>query len=71
MRLTRIRWIASIVLPIRVSTAIRRIRLTIPFVLPILLVWLPDLTRITAVVVLFAGALIALVTLMAVTTLSF
>jgi len=70
LRLTRIRWIASVVLPTKISTAIRRIRLAIPFVLPIVLVWLPDLNRVTAVVVLFAGALIALVVLMTVTTFS-
>lgn len=70
LRLTRIRWVASVVLPTRVSTAIRRIRLAIPFVVPILLIWLPDLNHVTAVVVLFAGALIALVVLMAVTTIS-
>jgi hypothetical protein len=70
LRLTRIRWIASVVLPTKVSTTIRQIRLAIPFVLPIVLVWLPDLNRVTAVVVLFVGALIALVVLMAVTTFS-
>lgn len=70
LRLTRIRWIASVSLPTKISTAIRRIRLAIPFVLPIVLVWLPDLNRVTAVVVLFAGALIALVVLMTVTTFS-
>jgi len=70
VRRTRIRWIAGVVLPTNVSTVIRRIRLAIPFVLPIVLVWLPDLNRVTVVVVLFAGALIALVVLMAVTTFS-
>lgn len=70
LRFTRIRWIASVVLPTKVSTAIRRTRLAIPFVLPFVLVWLPGLNRVTAVVVLFAGALIALVVLMAVATFS-
>lgn len=70
LRFTRIRWIANFVLPTKVSTNLRRIRLAIPFVLPVLLVWLPDLNRVTAVVILFAGALIALVVLMMVTTLS-
>lgn len=70
LRLTRIRWIASVVLPTKVTTAIQRIRITVPFVLPILLIWLPGLNRVTAVVVLFAGALIALVALMGVTTFS-
>ncbi|MGZ4954612.1 MAG: hypothetical protein ACXV8Q_05825 [Methylobacter sp.] len=70
LRLTRIRWIANVVLPTKVTTVIRRIRLSIPFVLPILLIWLPDLNRVTAIVVLFAGALIALVILMGVTTIS-
>jgi len=70
LRLTRIRWIASVVLPTKVTTAIQQIRFTVPFVLPILLIWLPGLNRATAIIVLFAGALIALVTLMGVTTFS-
>lgn len=70
LRLTRISWIASIVLPTKLTTAIQLIRLTIPFAVPILLVWLPNLNRVTAVVVLFAGALISLVALMGVTTFS-
>ncbi len=70
LRLTRIRWIARIVLPAKVTVPLQRIRLTIPFVLPILLIWVPDLNRLTAIVVLFAGALIALVVLMGVTTFS-
>jgi hypothetical protein len=54
----------------RLSVAVRRLRLAVPFVPPIFLIWLPGLNRLTAVVVLFAGALIALIVLMAVTTFS-
>lgn len=50
------------------SLAVRRLRLVVPFIPPLFLIWLPGLNRLTAVVVLFAGALIALVVLMAVTT---
>ena len=70
LRLTRLDWIANIVLPTKATAAIQQIRLTIPFVLPILLIWLPGLNRITAIVVLFGGALVTLVTLMGVTTFS-
>jgi hypothetical protein len=58
------------VLPTKIATSVQRIRLTIPFILPALLIWVPDLNHVTAIVVLFASALIALVVLMGVTTLS-
>ena len=70
LRLTRIRWGASMILPTRISSTMRWIRLGIPFVLPFVLVWMPGLNRVAAVVALFVGALIALVVLMAVTSLS-
>lgn len=70
LRLVHVRWWIIGIMPRKVRATIRRVRLTIPFVLPIVLVWLPGLNRVTAVVVLFVGALIVLSTLMAVTTLS-
>ncbi len=50
--------------------AIRLAGLVAPFFLPIVLIWLPGLNRLTGVVVVFAGALLALIALMAVTTIS-
>jgi hypothetical protein len=50
--------------------AIRLLGLVVPFFLPIILVWLPGLNRLTGVVVTFAGGLLALIALMAVTTIS-
>lgn len=70
LRLRGRRWVSNSPLSSRVSTAIRRLRLTVPFVPPVFLVWLTGLNRLTGVVVLFAGSLIALVVLMAVTTFS-
>jgi hypothetical protein len=63
-------WFSTNALLSKVSAATRRIRLGVPFVTPIFLIWLPGLNRLTALVVLFAGSLIALVVLMAVTTFS-
>jgi hypothetical protein len=47
-----------------------RLRISIQFLLPIGLIWLPGLNRVTAVLVLFLGSILSLLALMLVTTLS-
>ncbi len=70
LKYVRLRWITTITLPSKVSVALRRFRLSFPFIIPFFLIWFPDLNRLTATVVVFSGALIALVALMGVTTIS-
>ncbi|MCI0560567.1 MAG: hypothetical protein MN733_18935, partial [Nitrososphaera sp.] len=70
LKYTRWRWGREITLPGRVTITARYFRLSFPFVLPFFLIWFPDLNRLTATIVVFSGALIALVALMGVTTIS-
>lgn len=49
---------------------LRNLRLSIPFFLPLLFIFLPNINRLTGTLILFCGALIALLCLMGVTTYS-
>lgn len=49
---------------------IRNVRLSIPFILPFFLIILPNANRLTSTLVLFCGAIIALLCLMGITTYS-
>ncbi|MCB9444043.1 MAG: hypothetical protein H6669_07385 [Ardenticatenaceae bacterium] len=70
LKYTRWRWGREITLPGRVTITARYFRLSFPFALPFFLIWFPDLNRLTATIVVFSGALIALVALMGITTIS-
>lgn len=70
LKYTRWRWGREFTLPGRITITARYFRLSFPFVLPFFLILFPDLNRLTATIVVFSGALIALVALMGVTTIS-
>lgn len=70
LKYTRWRWGREFTLPGRVTITARYFRLSFPFVLPFFLILFPDLNRLTTTIVVFSGALIALVALMGVTTIS-
>jgi len=58
------------VIPTRITIALQQITLGVPFVIPILFIGLPGLNRVSAVILLFIGGVIALAILMGVTTIS-
>lgn len=60
----------EITLSRKVSVTARYFRLSLPFIFPLFIIWFPNLNRLTATIVVFSGALIALVALMGVTTIS-
>lgn len=70
LKYARWRWGAEVTLPGRITVTARYVRLTFPFILPFFLIWFPDLNRLTTTIVVFSGALIALVALMGITTVS-
>jgi hypothetical protein len=70
-KLFRVQWFLNFTLPLSFSAGARKFRLALPFLMPIFVLWFPSLNRLTAIVVLFSGALIALVALMGVTLILF
>lgn len=70
VRISRINILKKIPVPKSLKLSIDRIRVAIPFLLPILIIWTPDLNRLTGVILLFSGGVVALATLMVVTTVS-
>jgi hypothetical protein len=70
-KLFRVQCFLNFTLPLSFSAGARRFRLVLPFLMPIFVLWFPNLKRLTATIVLFSGALIALVALMGVTLILF
>jgi len=71
LKFFRVQWLLNFTLPLSFAVGARRFRLALPFLMPIFVLWFPDLNRLTAIIVLFSGALIALVALMGVTLILF
>jgi len=71
LKFFRVQWLLNFTLPISFAVGARKFRLAFPFIMPIFLLWFPNLNQLTAIVVLFSGALIALVALMGVTLILF
>ncbi len=70
VRISRLNILKKIIVPTSLKLSIERIRLVVPFLLPILIFWTPDLNRLTGVILLFSGGVVALAVLMVVTTVS-
>lgn len=70
IRISRINILKKITIPTSLKLSIERVRFAIPFLLPVLIFWTPDLNRLTGVILLFSGGVVALAALMVVTTVS-
>lgn len=71
VRFMRLQWLVTVNFPVKLKIAIKQTRTFFPFVFPFLIVWFPGLNRLTTVFIVFIGALVTLITLMGVTTISF
>lgn len=64
----RINWFRNIKIPIGFDKTQKRAKLIFPFVLPLFIIWFPRINSLTSTLIVFAGALITLLTLMGITT---
>lgn len=71
LKFFRVQWFLNFNLPMSFAVNARRFKLAFPFLMPIFVLWFPNLNRLTAITVLFSGALLALVALMGVTLILF